>query len=67
MLLSRDELKEVSGKHRPDAIRRWLDDQRIPYLVGGDGWPKVARVVVELRLGAVTTKPATRLNLAGLK
>lgn len=66
MTLTRDELRELSGKTRPDAIMRWLDQERIAYLRGGDGWPKVSRIVIEIRLGAVQSRPIGKLHLEGI-
>ena len=43
---------------------RWLDSERIPYLVGADGWPKVSAVVVDSRLGAIGQKHEPQLRLA---
>lgn len=63
----RDKLKSLCGKSRSDAVIRWLDDQRIPYLIGADGWPRVAEEVIDLRLGVINTKHKPRLNLEGLR
>lgn len=51
MFLTADELRELTGAKRRATISRWLDDQRIPYLVGVDGWPRVSRVVISARVG----------------
>ena len=64
MILSNSELVTLSGRHRPSAIMRWLDSERIPYLVGADGWPKVSAVVVDSRLGAIGQKHEPQLRLA---
>ena len=57
LTLSRDELMELSGRQRPDAIRRWLDRQRIPYLDGADGWPRVLMAIIEARMGLKSPAP----------
>lgn len=51
MFLTPDELCELSGAKRRSNIQQWLDAQRIPYLIGADGWPRVSRAVVCSRLG----------------
>lgn len=51
MFMSRDNLKELSGLQRPDAVARWLARERIPYIVGADKWPRVLETVVRKRLG----------------
>lgn len=64
MILTKTELIELSVRTRPAAIKRWLDDARIPYLTGADNWPKVAAVVVDSRLGAIEHKHEPQLRLA---
>lgn len=51
-LLSRDDLRALTGLRRPDAIARWLKLQGIPHIVAPDAWPRVHAVVVESLLGA---------------
>lgn len=51
MLLTPQELAELTGYQKPSAQMRWLTAQRIPYLVGGDGKPKVLRDPLIERLG----------------
>lgn len=46
LTLTRDELRDLSGRLRRSAVIRWLDSQRIPYLLDADGWPKVLRAAV---------------------
>lgn len=63
-LLTPDELRELTGYKRGADQMRWLRDNRWPFVVGGDGLPKVLRAVVETRLGgtaAVTPEPRLRL------
>ena len=57
MFLSQDDLKALSGLQRPSAVKRWLDKERIRYLVGADAWPRVLRVVVTERLGGKVVPP----------
>jgi hypothetical protein len=65
MFLTADELAEWTGYKRPSAQMRWLRDNGLPFMVGGDGLPKVLRRAVEARLGApslpVVAEPRLRL------
>lgn len=40
-----EELKRLTGLERPSAIKRFLTKQRIPFLLGADGWPRVLRAI----------------------
>ena len=54
MILQNKELTELSGLQRPSAIRRWLERNRIPYMPGADGWPRVLQATILERLGEVS-------------
>lgn len=54
MLLSALEIIDLTGYQRPSAQIRWLNSQKIPYLVGGDGRPKVLRAALIARLDGAT-------------
>lgn len=59
MITPRSTLQDVTGLQRPSAIRRWLDREKIPYLIGVDNWPRVSQEVIEGRLkgeSKVTTR-----------
>jgi hypothetical protein len=51
MFLADTCLCQLSGLKRPSAVRRWLEAQRIPYMVGADGWPRVLDTIIRERLG----------------
>ncbi|MHC8348725.1 DUF4224 domain-containing protein [Pseudomonas sp. RT4P38] len=51
MLLTTDEVADLSGYERPANQSRWLRENSIPFILGGDGHPKVLRQVVISRLG----------------
>ncbi len=53
--LTRDELRELSGRQKRSAIVAWLKDRRIPYILDADDWPKVLR-------SAILDQPAPRLQ-----
>ncbi len=50
VLLSREQLVELTGYRRPSAMRRWLICEGIKFLIGADGWPKVHEAEIELIL-----------------
>ncbi len=63
MFLTIAELRELTDLERQAAIRRWLDRQRIPFIVAANGWPKVLRCVIMERLGAQVTAPTAEPEL----
>lgn len=68
MLLTPQELAELTGYQKPSAQMRWLTAQRIPYLMGGDGKPKVLRDPLVERLGGkrpAVSKREPKLYLEG--
>lgn len=63
LLLTRDELCELTGYVQTASQFRWLTDRGWRHEVGGDGRPKVARAEYERRM--LGSKPRTKeLNLA---
>lgn len=56
MLLTPNDVVDLTGYQRPSAQIRWLNAQQIPFLIGGDGRPKVLRAPLIERLG----KPSRR-------
>lgn len=46
MFLTQSELTEMTGYQKYAAQQRWLKEQRIPFLIGGDGMPRVLRATV---------------------
>lgn len=61
-----DDLKCLTGLTRPHAIKRYLDEESIPYMMGADGWPRVLQAVLLERLGGKQTslirEPRLRLR-----
>lgn len=53
-----EELKRLTGLERPSAIKRFLTQQRIPFMVGADGWPRVLHAIIMQRLGGQIAPPA---------
>ena len=42
-VLSREDLRELTGYRQPSKMLRWLKENGIAHHIGGDGWPKVIR------------------------
>ncbi|MDR9865868.1 MULTISPECIES: DUF4224 domain-containing protein [Pseudomonas] len=64
MLLTRDEVADLTGYERPATQSRWLRENSFPFILGGDGHPKVLRQVVISRLGGqCETKRTPELRL----
>ncbi|MBC8994999.1 DUF4224 domain-containing protein [Pseudomonas sp. N40(2020)] len=51
MFLTKDEMATLTGYERPAAQSRWLRENSFPFILGGDGHPKVLHQVVISRLG----------------
>ncbi len=64
MLLTREELRELTGRRTAAAQIRWLREQRIPHLIGADGRPKVLRSTLLAMLGGIGHTAEPRLKLA---
>ncbi len=64
LCLTRAELEELAHRRRPSAIRRWLDQQGVRYMLDADGWPQVLRAPLVDRLGASGQTVRPRLRLA---
>lgn len=52
MLLTPEELEQLTGYQKSSAQARWLTRERLPFVIGGDGKLKVLRLTIEQRLGA---------------
>ena len=50
-MATREDLKRLTGLQKPSAIKRYLANQNIPYMVGADGWPRVLHAIILERLG----------------
>jgi hypothetical protein len=47
MFLTVEHLNELTGYKRPAAMRRWLSQQGMRFLVGPDGYPRLLEKEVE--------------------
>jgi hypothetical protein len=56
--LTRQELKEWSGRQQAAAIVRWLRREKLAYTLDADDWPKVARELRDRRAGLVVVAAA---------
>ncbi|WP_153116335.1 DUF4224 domain-containing protein [Rhodocyclus tenuis] len=63
MILAHDALIQLTGLRRPSAVRRWLERERIPYVVGADGWPRVLQALIIERLGGHAAPPVAEPRL----
>lgn len=66
MLLTRDEIADLTERRQAAAQIRWLRDRGWKFEIGGNGRPKVLRAEVEKRMlsGAGGRGRAKELNLA---
>jgi hypothetical protein len=67
LLLSADELEELTQRKRAGAQRRALDSMGIVYLLDAEGHPRVLRSLVERLMGgeaAILPEPELELHLA---
>lgn len=65
MFLTKEEVIDLTGYLRLSAQIKWLQEQQLGFVVGGDGRPKVLRQVVINRLGGQAQhkkNPVLRLN-----
>ncbi|MNZ37487.1 hypothetical protein D3C78_549340 [compost metagenome] len=65
MFMTPKEVADLTGRVKPSAQIRWLEEHRFGYVIGADGRPKVLRDVVLSRLGAAQQKREPRLRLIG--
>jgi hypothetical protein len=63
VFLTADDVADLTGLKRPKAQIRWLEREKWPHKVGGDGKPKVLRAVVMAKMGGfVDNEPRLRLT-----
>lgn len=67
MFTSLQDLEELTGHARPAIQMRWLRMKAIPFIIGGDGRPKILRQTLLARFAlahaeADTVAPAIHLN-----
>jgi hypothetical protein len=48
--LSRDELRELTGRHHRSKVIEWLQQNGYRFDEAADGWPRVLTAAVEARL-----------------
>ena len=49
LLLSDDEVRELTGYRKPSCQARWLKQHGIPHFIAADGYPRVVRAHLENR------------------
>lgn len=62
-IVPRETLQSLTGLKRQSAIKRFLDRQKIPYIMGADGWPKVLHAIIVERMGGRVIPPAPEPKL----
>lgn len=72
LLLTRDELIELTGTRQAARQRRWLHDRRWPFIeaLGRNSYPRVSREFVRQRLRGTPQNQAVKageFNLAALE
>lgn len=65
MFLTREEVAELTGYQKSAYQQRWLDAEKLGYMVDSEGHPKVLREVVLQRLGGQRKKAGPELRLTG--
>ena len=60
MFLTRDELRDLTGYKQKSAIATFLRENKYPFELDKDGWPKVPRLAVETRFQISTGGPRLR-------
>ena len=66
MFLTPDELEELTERMRKVDQVTWLRKNRIPYLIGANGHPRVSRAYIENMLSARPDKNGAEPNFAAL-
>lgn len=57
MFINAQDIVELTGNARPSIQTRWLRANGIPFILGGDGMPKVARQTLLNKLDQATPDP----------
>lgn len=61
MFLTREEVRDLTGYKRKSDQARFLRENRYPFELDKDGFPKVPRIAVETRFQVKTGGPKLRL------
>ena len=51
MLATRQDLQDLTGRKRPSAVAGHLRQLGVRYVLGADGWPRVAQAEIDRLLG----------------
>lgn len=66
LLLTPEEVAELTGYVQPKRQITWLSANGWKFLIGGDGLPKVARSLYEAQYGAPEKKKRVGVRTEGL-
>lgn len=62
-ILAEDELCPIACAWNRTTLSKWLNDNRIPYVIARSGWPRVHRKALERALGVdVERQPELRTS-----
>lgn len=56
-ILTEEDLCPIACAWHKRGLAKWLDEQRIPYVVAASGWPRVHRKALERAMGVRDDKP----------
>lgn len=57
MIADFDQLKRLSGRDRPSAVRKWLQNQGVSYMLNADGQPVTTEKALNDALARRRNKP----------
>lgn len=71
LVLTREEVRELTGSYRRDHQRRHLTAMGVPYVVNASGWPVVDRQAYAKAMGGEAANEPSReeavLNLEAIR
>jgi len=66
LILTQDQIKEVTGYVQQTSQAKWLRDNRFKFLIGGDGLIKLSRNQFDLVMGATIGKGKNKPDFSNL-
>lgn len=62
-ILTKNELTDLTGYKSNARIAKWLKSNRVPYMLSGEGTPKVHREALAFLMGVPIDKPKDEIEL----
>lgn len=59
-ILTEEELCPIAAAWGRPKLIKWLDNNRIPYVIAASGWPRVHRKALERALGVRDNEPVAK-------